>query len=190
MNKNQLLITVIIAVIIFGSGYYLGKKKTIVKETVKYEKRESIKGGVPSDLLKPTIEFEGSISNLPNYYFIDNTQAVDTSKIIADFMKIREYNFTLFDNNELGKLDLKPTLQFNKLISLDYDFQPRQKVVTRTIERTFQPFLSVNYHTIDVVGVGGGFFYQNLGLEYLYNRSLNNATHNYSFHTIGIKYKF
>ena len=56
MNKNQLLITVIIAVIIFFSGYYLGKKKTIVKETVKYEKRESIKGGVPSDLLKPTIE--------------------------------------------------------------------------------------------------------------------------------------
>lgn len=197
MNKTKLFITTIIAVIIFFSGYFVGKSKSIVKEVIRYEERGNISGGVPSNLLKPTTVFKANISDLPDYYLIrdtlhqsDTVMVLDTVRLINEHLVLREYNNTLFDNKELGRLDVKSKVQFNQLIGLDYDFKPRQKVVTRTIERTFQPFVSLNYHTIDVVGVGAGAFIGNLGVEFLYNRSLDRAIHNHSFFTIGAKYKF
>lgn len=187
---KQFTFIAILAVIVFFSGYLLGRKKAIIKEVVKYEKQEPVIGSTPTSLLRQTFEFEGSIKDLPNYYFIGNTKVVDTVKIISDFMKLREYSITLFDNGELGKLDLKPTLQYNQLASLDYSFSPIQKTVTRTIEKKFKPFASVSYSTIDVVGLGGGFFYKNLGLEYLFNSSTTGSVHNYTYHTFSLKYKF
>lgn len=61
---------------------------------------------------------------------------------------------------------------------------PIQKVIEK--KRKFEPFVSASYSTLDIVGVGGGFFYNNLGSEYQYQRSFENK---YG-HLIGVKVNF
>lgn len=162
-------------------GFWLRGLKS---EEVKYVTLPAVSGSVPVDTPKTVIQHE--ISNLPIIYWKHDTTLItpDTAAIIAEFLKEKTYDLTLFDDKEKGKLEIKPTLQFNSLSSLDYTFTPIQKEIIR--KRTFEPFLSASYSTLDIVGVGGGFFYNNIGLEYQFQRSFNNNTG----HLFGFKIKF
>lgn len=200
MTRMNFLTLVAIVVVSFFIGYFVGKQKTIIKEVVRYEKREPIKGGVPINLLKPATVFDGVLSDLPNYYLkydtllINDTitvhSSLDTARLIYEHLKLREYDITLFDDKINGRLSVQSTVQYNMMTSLNYDFTPIQKVVTRTVEKKFIPFVSANYSTNNTVGVGGGAFVGNLGVEVLFNKSMTNTVENLSYTTFGLKYKF
>ena len=111
---------------------------------------------------------------------------MDTGKIISDFILKREDSFNVF-NNEQGKLDIKQVVQYNRIQSFDYTFTPIHIEKTTYRKPLIMPYFSATYNTLNYVGVGGGFFLKDLGLEYnyLYNNTSGNTAHQF-----GIKYKF
>ncbi|MDL2290391.1 hypothetical protein LJB95_03205 [Paludibacteraceae bacterium OttesenSCG-928-F17] len=114
-------------------------------------------------------------------------ETVDTAAIIAEYILKRTYEITLFDNMENGKLLVYPSLQYNRLAGLDYEFTPVYKQTTITKVQKWHPFLSVSYNTFNTVGLGGGIFYNHWGIEYQYIQDFNTS---HSGHLIGLKYKF
>lgn len=117
--------------------------------------------------------------------------------VYADYTKIRKDHVSIFDIDTLGTLTVDATIQFNRSHAYGYDFKPKIKTINNNFKPkpiTFIPFLSSSYSTTDYLGMGGGFFYHNLGFEYQYQIDLRQ--NNISFeprgnaHLIGIKYKF
>lgn len=117
--------------------------------------------------------------------------------VYADYIKIRKDHVSIFDIDTLGTLTLDATIQFNRSHGYGYDFKPKIKTINNNFKPkpiTFIPFLSSSYSTTDYLGMGGGFFYHNLGFEYQYQIDLRQ--NNISFeprgnaHLIGVKYKF
>lgn len=172
---------------------YLGcglTTKTV--EETKYIKGDAVSGAVNVEQLSPIKEETPENTVLPVKVVEDaktkaQIQIVDTAAIIAEYEKKRTYNTILFDDKKLGKLELYPTVQYNKLSGMDYNFTPviQQKIIYK--EKIFQPFVSGSYSTLNYIGIGGGVFYHNLGLEYQYQKSLGNQSNG---HLFGLKYKF
>lgn len=189
MKLQHVILTVLIA---FALGFFLGRLSIKKSEKVEYVKGETVNGTVYTSSLKVSdrlTEFKADIQSLPMIFWIidtvTNVAEVDTAKIIEEFLVERKYDLTLFDD-EKGKLDVSPTVQFNRLQKIDYSFTPIQKVITKKEERLFVPFVSASYSTLNYVGAGGGFFLKDLGLEYKFNIN----TEKNSFHEVGLKYKF
>lgn len=117
--------------------------------------------------------------------------------VYADYIKIRKDHVSIFDIDTLGTLTVDATIQYNRSHGYGYDFKPRIKTINNNFKPksiTFTPFVSSSYSTAHYLGVGGGFFYHNLGFEYQYQIDLRQ--NNISFeprgnaHLLGIKYKF
>lgn len=109
----------------------------------------------------------------------------DTAAIIADWELKRTYKLTAFNNKTQGKLELFPVIQYNRLAALDYNFTP---MIERQIKtKVWQPFASGSYSTLGYIGVGGGIFYYDIGIEYQYQKSLGSLSDG---HLFGLKYKF
>ena len=187
--------TILIAALTFLIGsiifFFIGRA-TVDKETV-YVKGETVNGSVedkqlipeketiPEKPLLPTKEIEIQYRDTGSIV----VQVVDTAAIIEDYIIKRSYSVVAFDNNENGKLLLFPTLQYNRLTGLDYQFTPIQREVYRI--STWQPFVSGSYSTLNYVSLGAGVFYHNMGFEYQYQIGFNKTNNGHSF---GLKYKF
>jgi len=173
-------------------GFFIGRT-TINQETeIEYIQLPVITGGIDKEGLKPVREITPDNPELPmkrDTIYLDSliyvTQVVDTAAIIADYVQEREYQLTLFDSQETGKLSVSPTIQYNKLIGLDYSFTPiiQQKTIHK--QKVWMPFISGSYATFGYVGVGGGIYYHDIGVEYQYLKGIDN-----SGHLFGVKYKF
>lgn len=189
--KGRIVLGIVLGLVI---GFFAGRLTIVTTDNVKYVTGEKQSGSIPAGELKP-VKVEKPEKSLlptkPDTVIIDNTriitQKVDTAGIIADYELKRSYSFTAFDDKTIGKLELFPSVQYNRLASLDYNFIPVEKIITRSKDKIFTPFVSVDYSTFHYMGVGGGFFYHNLGFEYQYQRSLKANDNGHSF---GIKYKF
>ena len=107
--------------------------------------------------------------------------------VIADYELKRTYKLTAFDNKTQGKLDLFPVIQYNKLSALDYNFTPVIERQTIYKTKVWQPFVSASYSTLNYIGIGGGIFYHDIGIEYQYQKSLGSQSNG---HLFGVKYKF
>ena len=122
---------------------------------------------------------------------ITTTQPKDTVEslkmVLNDWNTERTYNDVLFSDSTIGTFKYNAKVQFNKLSSFKYEYTPITKVETMVVKRTFEPFVSAEYSTLNTVGVGGGFFYHNLGLELMYNKDFINGNNGVSF---GVKIKF
>ena len=182
--KNKITITIIIAIITI-LAFLLGQSSVKQTQKVIYTQGKPIGGSVQPSL--PTKEIMPFKPLLPyKYIFINNskTEVVDTAKIISDYIAQRTYSLTLFDNLH-GKLDISPTVQYNKLTTIPYTFTPIEKTVfTR---QRFTLFTTLSYNTFNIVGVGGGAFYKNLGLHYMY---LWNTHLHLSGHEVGVSVLF
>ena len=93
-------------------------------------------------------------------------QIVDTAAIIADYIVKRFYDVIAFDDMDKGKLRLFPVIQYNKLQGINYEFTPVYRQTSIYKERVWQPFIYGSYSTLDIIGLGGGLFYHNIGFEY------------------------
>lgn len=184
---KYLIVGLILGLVI---GFFLGRATINVKEEVELVTGETIKGSASAEQFEPVKEEGPKQSQLPTKPVVKEnltTQIVDTAAIIAEYELKRSYSVTAFDNNKYGKLQLYPTLQYNRLVGMDYDYTPIIEKRTVIKRNTWQPFVSASYSTLDFVGFGGGVFYHNLGFEYQYLkgfRDTNNA------HLFGLKYKF
>ena len=117
--------------------------------------------------------------------------------VYVDYIKIRKDHVSIFDIDTLGTLTVDASIQFNRSHGYGYDFKPRIKTISNNFKPkpiTFTPFVSSSYSTTDYLGVGGGFFYHNLGFEYQYQIDLRHNNISYeprgNAHLLGIKYKF
>lgn len=180
------IIVALLSFIIGGIIFFFVGRSTIKTETeISYVPGETVLGSVSNDQFEPVkeekpekpifpikeIEIQyidtGGVKTItePKYVY----QVVDTAAIIEDYILKRSYSLTAFDNKEHGKLLLYPTVQYNKLTGMDYDFTPMQRQTNTYKEKVWQPFLSGSYSTLDYVGLGGGVYYHKLGIEYQYN---------------------
>lgn len=203
MNTKRLIIAFLF-VFIGGwvIGFFIGRQ-TINKETeINYVTGIPVKGSVssnqfsqvkeekPNSPVLPTKEIEvqyrdtGSLKIISEIKYL--YRVVDTAAIIEDYILKRSYVLTAFDNKENGKLLLYPTVQYNKLTGIDYDFTPIQKQTSKYAYKVWQPFVSGSYSTFDYLGVGGGIFYHNIGIEYQYQKDFRS---NSTGHSFGLKYK-
>ena len=165
--------TIIIAIALIA--FLLGRAS--VKQTHKtiYTKGKEVTGNAQISL--PVKEIQPINPILPyKYIFINNTKTeiVDTAKIISDYIAERTYSITLFDNLH-GKLEISPTLQYNTLTDIPFTFTPINKTVYTQQKLSF--FSTASYNTFNIVGVGAGVFYNNIGAHYkhLWNRDLKTS---------------
>lgn len=100
---------------------------------------------------------------------------VDTLAILDDWIKKRNYNISLFDNDTIGKLDLKASIQYNKISHLDYTYTPINKVITKTKERNFEIFGGFGINTCNMVNGQIGFYRKHLGIGYIYTQDLHSS---------------
>ena len=189
MTKVYIFIAALL--IAFAVGFFLGRGKIRIEEKVEYVKGKTVvrpvKIPLPSSVYIPSLYF---LPTKPDTLYIDEKPypiaTVDTAKIIQDYITQNTYEFNAFDDNT-GKLDIKQTIQYNRLQDFQYTYTPIHQLTTRTVRNTFEPFGSVGYNTFDQVTVGGGIFINNLGLEYNY---IHDTRMNQSGHGLSIKLKF
>ena len=179
-------------------GFFVGRKKINPETKVEYITLEPVSGSVGINHLEPVGEEIPIHPNLPvriDTIYKDSirteikyiVQKVDTAAIIVDYILKRSYSITAFDSKELGSLILFPTVQYNKLTGLDYEFTPIQRQIETYKEKVWQPFLSGSYSTLNHVNLGGGIFYHNLGFEYQYQKDMIGRNDG---HLFGLKYVF
>ena len=199
-----------IVVVAFVVGFFLGRKTIDVEEKIEFVKGETIHDTIVIN--EPTFV---EIPAKPKYIYkydtivVDNIQyiseKVDTSAIIQDYILMRTYEFNLFNSPTLGKFDVKQQIGYNKLLSFDYAFTPVTKQITQYREPLFTPFVTGGYSTNQTVLLGGGFYYKNIGIEYLMNVTtrdpifswqiddpiiFNRLNKNEVYHTFKLNYKF
>ena len=196
----KLYIKFAIVIIVFGVGFFLGRKTINVEEKVTFVKGETIHDTIVIN--EPTFV---EIPSKPRYIYkydtivVDNIQyiseKVDTSAIIQDYILMRTYEFNIFNSPTLGKFDVKQKIGYNKLLSFDYNFTPITKQVTQFREPVFIPFITMGYSTNSTVLGGLGAYYRHLGVEYLINIPTSqievyNFNQNKIYHTFKLNYRF
>lgn len=104
----------------------------------------------------------------------------DTAKVFNDWATSRTYSELLFDVDTLGKATFNANVQFNRLMSFDYEFVPMEKQVTVVQPKPkYSPFVAFGVSTLPslnaMVGAfhddkwGGAFTYQ---YDYLSNKHI------------------
>ena len=183
-TAKYLLIGIVLGLVI---GFFIGRSTIDTITKTEYIKSEKVTGSVSPAQFEPIKEETPDIQYRDTGSVKYINRPVDTAGIIADWELKRTYKLTAFDNKTQGKLELFPVIQYNKLSALDYYFTPVIERQTIYKTKVLQPFISGSYSTLNYVGIGGGVFYHNLGLEYQYQKSLGSQSDG---HTFGLKYKF
>lgn len=154
-------------------GFFAGRTTMETKVITKFEKGNMISGYVSPEKFDLISEEKPDTPLLPVIIYRDNYQPVDSAAfaamVIADHELKRKYSVLAFDDKEKGRLELFPTIQYNRLAGLEYNFTPVIEKNYIYKEKVWQPFVSMSYSTLDYVGFGGGIFYHKLGFEYQYN---------------------
>ena len=96
---------------------------------------------------------------------------------------LENYKDYLFKSDTLGTLEYNISVQYNRIKSFSYNYTPIYKEVTVERKRTFIPYVSTSYSTFNIVGIGLGTYYHNLGIgaEYQYNYDLQKKGLNMHF---------
>ena len=84
-----------------------------------------------------------------------------------------------------GCLDITPTLQYNKLTTLSFTYNPIEKKVFTKQNWTF--FSTASYNSFNIAGLGAGVYYKNRGLHYKY---LWNTLTKENGHELGVNIMF
>lgn len=169
MNKYLIISIIVIALIV--TSFFIGRSAISVSEKTKFIKGETIYKTIIKDSLvyKESIPEKPKLPLKPIIIYKDSSKhkvfIVDTAKIISEYTYRRTYKPILFDNKENGKLKLGIAIQYNKIDSIGYEFTPVTKEVTKTIERTFIPFIQATYNSFGYIETGGGMYYRNIGIQ-------------------------
>ena len=175
-----------IASLLFFSGLYIGRKHSTVIEKIvtEYLPGEPITDSVPypvpyyvtkpvdtANLIAQCVK-DGIYQELfPEkiVYLTDTTQfsKQDSSEIMIDWALERKYNMTLFDIDTVGKCTVNTNIQYNRIVNLNYTFNPVYKQQTVNVEnkREVLPFIGAGLTTFPSVNAEAGmFFNQSFGV--------------------------
>ena len=150
--SNRLALALLALGVITGIFIGLTLNRPQYRETARYVQGETIRDTIvvpqPYRVEIPKIVH---LPMRPDTVFLDNeiviVERVDTVQIIRDFVAINHYNFNVFDIDTVGILDVRQSIQYNRLRTFEYDFTP----VFREITLTRQPRWAVT------AGVGVGY---------------------------------
>lgn len=190
INLNKKYIDLIIIIAVAVASFFGGRATISPVDEIKYIKGETIRDTVPlpvpykeyytKEILVPMKKDTQYLDGKPIYV----SMKIDTAAIIKDYTVKREYAKILFDNKKDGKLSVDLKLQYNKLQdNISYEFTPVIQQVQK--EKLLTPFIGVDYNSFGYVGVGGGMYYHNVGIEGKYITDFKNKGFE-----IGMKYKF
>jgi len=169
----------IILVLCFIVGGLVGRCTTEPKTETKYVKGDVIHDSVPKPYaVKVYIPAKPVLPTKPDTIKLLGEKEiialkVDTAQIIAEYVSLKKYGITLFDDR-YGKLIIKPVVQYNELQTIPYEFEPITQVITSTIERTFTPYITGSYNSFGYFGIGGGLFYNKIGVGVKYMTDTKN----------------
>lgn len=162
--KWKILFHVIIVLVLFGSGFFIGRSKIKTKEiiTTEYIKGDTIRDTLyypkpykvttPIDtmeIIKQCIK-DGIYQELwPEKVITEYVEVTkeDTTKIVTDWASKRFYNETIFNNDSLGFCSINTEVQYNRMRVLGYKYTPVVKQITETkyVVKTFSPFIGIGY---------------------------------------------
>lgn len=169
-NTGKWGIMLIIILLSFLAGRLTKEEKTIVEYVPGKVVHDSISIPEPYYVHVPDnpilIIKKDTIKNPGKPDFI--VEKIDTTSIIKEYIKEKRYDLTLFDSDTLGKLRVKPIIQYNTLQSLVYDFRPMTRKETAIKKYRITPFISTSVNSFGIVGIGGGAYYNSVGVEVKY----------------------
>lgn len=163
--------TLLLACVFTGIGFLWGKSKRS-DPVVTYVERPRIGGKTDLWSLLPKTSIEPGEKEIQYVFMplrdsvrnrgvlgrenegIDTLQAMKAT--VLDWNTRRDYSHTLFDDPEIGKMDLTFSIQYNKLGDLEWGFTPVQKIVNPAPSPRLSPFVRASVTTLGVVGLGGG----------------------------------
>ena len=168
MNKYLTISIITIALIV--TFFFIGRGTNGVEKKIKYIRGETICKTITKDSLIYKVE----IPKNPIYptkidtFYIDSIQyktiVIDSAKVLKEYVQKRTYNIKLFDDKN-GKLTIKPIVQYNELQSIPFEYTPITKEVTRTIQKTFTPFIHGGYNSFGYAEIGGGIYYHDIAIQ-------------------------
>lgn len=190
MNSNKIILSLLFVVVISGIvGFFIGRSNEI-ETTTKWLKGETIHDTVPK---KKLVTKYVIVPRLLSYVEKQKDTTIITtnpinkdsaiSETVKDWNLERVYKDYLFESDTLGTLEYNINVQYNRIKSFSYNYTPIYKEVTKERKRTFVPYISTSYSTFNIVGMGLGTYYHNLGVgaEYQYNYDLQKKGLNLQF---------
>ena len=190
MNSKKIIFSLLLVGIVSGIvGFFIGRSNEI-ETTTKWIKVETIHDTVPREKLVTKYVI---VPELLSYVekkkdtTIITTKPINKDSAISETVKDwnleRVYKDYLFESDTLGTLEYNINVQYNRIKSFSYNYTPIYKEVTKERKRTFVPYISTSYSTFNIVGMGLGTYYHNLGVgaEYQYNYDLQKKGLNLQF---------
>ena len=167
---NKTLICISICIMIGAICFFVGRSTIKISEKTNYVKGETIY----KTIIKDSLIYKSEIPYNPIYptkidtFYIDSIQyktiTIDSAKVLKEYIQKRTYNIKLFDDKN-GKLTIKPIVQYNELQSIPFEYTPITKEVTRTIQKTFTPFIHGGYNSFGYAEIGGGIYYHDIAIQ-------------------------
>ena len=190
MNSKKIIFSLLLVGIVSGIvGFFIGRSNEI-ETTTKWIKGETIHDTVPK---KKLVTKYVIVPRLLSYVEKQKDTTIITtnpinkdsaiSETVKDWNLERVYKDYLFESDTLGTLEYNINVQYNRIKSFSYNYTPIYKEVTKERKRTFIPYVSASYSTFNIVGMGLGTYYHNLGVgaEYQYNYDLQKKGLNLQF---------
>ena len=123
--------------------------------------------------------------------FGEDKKEVDTlesvKRTMLDWNTTRKYAGTFFKDPKIGQFDWEATVQYNTLQHLTYKYTPVREQIKETRSRKWSPFLRASANSFGQVGVGGGIYYRNFGVDISYMRDFELTRSGYE---VGFSWKF
>jgi hypothetical protein len=155
MLKNILL-----SLILIFAGIVIGRL------TIKYtEKVVYVKGDTIYETIEKLVPYEIKVYQPP--------PDIDTTLIIDEYFKKKEYKEILFDNDTIGKLTVNSVIQFNEIQSLSYQFSPIHKRIIEYRKKVYTPFVMSSINFFGQFSIGAGLYKNNFGLGLKYTTDFN-----------------
>jgi hypothetical protein len=181
---------IVVGIVCLGAGFFAGRK-TSPEKFYTTEKVRMIKGETVHDTVEVLIPYFTGYTDTVMYsqtvekpVFVSDTSLL--KEIWADYFLTGKYNLD-FSSDSTGVFVVDLTVNRNRVVAASAVLQPYIKVIERVEKRTLIPFASFNYSTLDIVGVGGGVFYHDLGVEYQFQKQYVTGI---TGHCFSLKYKF
>lgn len=170
-TRKQIITFITWTVIVCVCGFFIGRCTQKPKTSIKYIKGVTITDSILVPfVIKETVPGEPQWLTKTDTLWRDSVvyiaEKIDTIAILADWIKQRDYQNTLFDVDTLGKLVVSSTVQYNRLQKMKYDFTPVHKQITRYQKPTWEPFVMIGFQTGWEPSLQAGLFYKNFGVAY------------------------
>lgn len=206
----DLLKRVFCTIVLVGIGFIIGRKTVEEKTVIKYVDLPPIQGEVKVPDLVPKWEgfrnpikliyiYKGQEEKVPQTPpeitngggFGEDKKEVDTlesvKRTMLDWNTTRKYAGTFFKDPKIGQFDWEATVQYNTLQHLTYKYTPVREQIKETRSRKWSPFLRASANSFGQVGVGGGIYYRNFGVDLSYMRDFELTRSGYE---VGFSWKF